>query len=180
MSTLPDILARILAHKIEEVAACRAETDAFELRHRAEAAAPARGFTAALTARIARKLPGVIAELKHASPSAGVLRADFHPAALACDYADSGAACLSVLTDRAFFKGSLAHLIEARAACTLPVLRKDFIIDDYQIYEARAAGADCILLIVAALDDAALRDFSQLAAALGMDVLVEVHDAEEL
>jgi indole-3-glycerol phosphate synthase len=133
-----------------------------------------------LRAQLTAGRPAVIAEVKKASPSRGVIRADFRPAEIAASYAAAGAACLSVLTDVDFFQGSDAHLQQARAACALPVLRKDFLIDAWQIHEARALGADCVLLIVAALDDAALREFAALARELGMDVLVEAHDADEL
>ena len=148
---------------------------------RAWATFPTRaGFAAAMEAKIVDGLPAVIAEVKKASPSKGVIRADFHPAEIARSYEAGGAACLSVLTDADFFQGSEAYLQQARAACSLPVLRKDFIIDPYQVYEARVIGADCILLIVAALDDERLMDLSLLAAELDLDVLAEVHDEDEL
>jgi indole-3-glycerol phosphate synthase len=147
---------------------------------RAANAPPTRGFVAALEEKIAEGQAGVIAEVKKASPSKGVMRADFHPAEIARSYAAGGAACLSVLTDVDFFQGADAYLQEASAACALPVLRKDFTIDPYQVYEARTLGADCILLIVAALGDAVLLELAALADELGMDVLVEVHDGEEL
>jgi indole-3-glycerol phosphate synthase len=151
-----------------------------ELQRSAATAPAPRGFAAALRRKIADGHPAVIAEVKKASPSRGVIRSDFHPADIARSYAAGGAACLSVLTDMDFFQGADAYLREARDACALPVLRKDFTIDAYQIHEARALGADCILLIVAALDDAALAEFSALAHKLGMDVLIEAHDAQEL
>jgi indole-3-glycerol phosphate synthase len=176
----PDILKKILARKAEEVAERSARTPIEELRRRAAVAPAPRGFVDAIRARIAAGQPAVIAEIKKASPSKGILRADFHPAEIARSYERHGATCLSVLTDADFFQGSDAHLQEARAACSLPVLRKDFTIDPYQVYEARVLGADAILLIVAALDDARLRELSALARTLGMDVLVEVHDAAEL
>jgi len=179
-STGSDILARILARKREEVAARRARVPQTELEARAVAMPPARGFAAAIEARARAGRPAVIAEVKKASPSKGVIRADFDPAAIARSYEAGGAACLSVLTDADFFQGSETYLQQARAACALPVLRKDFIVDAYQVAEARAIGADCILLIVAALDDVQLRDFAAQAMELGMDVLVESHDAAEL
>lgn len=178
-----DILARIVAVKREEVAAARRLQSDAALRAQAEAACsaqPVRGFERALRARIAASRPAVIAEIKKASPSKGLLREPFDPPAIAARYAAHGAACLSVLTDERFFRGSLDDLRAARAACALPVLRKDFVVDAWQVYEARANGADCILLIVAALDDAQLAEFASIARALSMDVLVEVHDAAEL
>ncbi len=177
---VPDILRRILARKAEEVAERARQLDLAGLSRRVEAAPPVRGFIAALERAIAAGRPAVIAEIKKASPSKGVLRADFDPAAIARAYERGGAACLSVLTDVDFFQGADAYLQQARAACGLPVLRKDFIIDPYQVYEARVIGADCILLIVAALGDAALMELTLLAHELGMDVLVEVHDGAEL
>jgi len=177
---MSDILQRILARKRDEVRERSARMPARELSKRiADAPAP-RGFRAAIDARIAAGAAGVIAEVKKASPSQGVIRTDFRPADIARSYAADGAACLSVLTDVDFFQGADDYLVVARASCALPVLRKDFVIDDYQVYEARALGADCILLIVAALDDAQLADFSTLAHELGMDVLAEAHDATEL
>jgi len=180
MSGTPDILKKIVARKHEEIAERRAAVPEVELTARARDADPPRGFVAALEACIADGRPGVIAEIKKASPSKGVLRADFDPAAIAASYARHGAACLSVLTDRDFFQGSEAYLQQARAACALPVLRKDFIVDPYQVIEARAIGADCILLIAACLDDAQMAELNAQAQALGMDVLVEVHGADEL
>jgi len=177
---MSDILEKILAVKAQEIAAARARESLAALRVRAQARRDQRGFVAALEARIAAGHAGVIAEIKKASPSRGVLRPHFDPPAIARSYAQHGAACLSVLTDREFFQGELAYLDAVRAAVDLPVLRKDFLIDEYQVLEARAAGADCILLIVAALDDARLQDLAQCAADLSMDVLVEVHDAAEL
>lgn len=175
-----DILQTILARKVEEVAERSARVPLDELRARVADAAPVRGFEAALRAKIAAGEPAVIAEVKKASPSRGVIRPDFQPAGIARSYEAGGAACLSVLTDVDFFQGADAYLQEARAACALPVLRKDFTVDPYQVYEARALGADCILLIVAALGDKALAELSNLAMDLGMDVLVEVHDLDEL
>ncbi len=177
---MSDILKTILARKAEEI---RERSDCVSLRElsaRATDAPPVRGFVAALDAKIASGHAAVIAEVKKASPSRGVIRPDFDPEAIARSYAAGGAACLSVLTDVDFFQGADAYLRQARNACDLPVLRKDFTIDPYQVHEARVLGADCILLIVAALGDAALRELSALAHDLGMDVLVEVHDGEEL
>jgi indole-3-glycerol phosphate synthase len=175
-----DILERILSVKREEVAAARAVRTQADLERDAAALPPARGFAAALRDKLAKGDPAVIAEIKKASPSKGLLRADFDPPSIARSYAKNGAACLSVLTDRQFFQGSPDYLQAARAACGLPVLRKDFIVDEYQVAEARAMGADCILLIVAALDQPRMVDLEQAATALGLDVLVEVHDAAEL
>ena len=180
MSRPPDILRKILARKREEIAARAARLPLAELRSRAQAAPPTRGFVSAIRTRIAAGRPAVIAEIKKASPSKGLLRADFNPAEIAQSYERHGATCLSVLTDRDFFQGDDTHLLQARAACALPVLRKDFTVDPYQVYEARAIGADCILLIVAALDDASMRELAALASNVGLDVLVEVHDAGEL
>ena len=174
------ILDTILQRKREEVAERRMRTSLFELKTRAAAAPPLRGFADAIHAKIAAGQAAVIAEVKKASPSKGVIRADFDPAAIARSYAAGGAACLSVLTDIDFFQGGDDYLRQARAACTLPVLRKDFIVDAWQVYEARTLGADCILLIAAALDDARLSEFAFIAGELGMDVLVEVHDVDEL
>ncbi|WP_051239536.1 indole-3-glycerol phosphate synthase TrpC [Arenimonas composti] len=175
-----DILTRILSRKSEEVAERATRLPLRELSARCADLPPTRGFANALEAKIAAGAAAVIAEIKKASPSKGLIRPDFDPAAIAASYARHGAACLSVLTDVDFFQGHDDHLRQARAACTLPVLRKDFTIDAYQVYEARALGADCILLIVAALGDAALAELSHLALELGMDVLVEVHDVDEL
>lgn len=176
----PDILKKILRHKSREVIEQRERLPLKELRHRVEHAAPLRAFVQAIRDRHARQQPAVIAEVKKASPRKGLLREDFQPALIAQQYQRGGAACLSVLTDREFFQGADQYLRSAREACDLPVLRKDFIIDAYQIYEARAMGADCILLIVAALDDLRLGELARLAVELDLDVLVEVHDAEEL
>ena len=175
-----DVLKRILARKQEEVAERRERVSLFELKARAVSAPPVRGFADAVQAKIAAGLPAVIAEVKKASPSKGVIRPDFHPAEIARSYEAGGAACLSVLTDIDFFQGADVYLQQARAACALPVLRKDFVIDPYQVYEARKLGADCILLIAAALGDAALLELSLLAAELDLDVLLEVHDLDEL
>lgn len=175
-----DILTRILRHKTGEVSARAARVPLAELRARAAAGEPPRGFLEALETRIRQRQPAVIAEIKKASPSRGVIREDYEPGAIAASYARGGAACLSVLTDERYFQGADEHLAAARLSCALPVLRKDFMLDAYQIWESRALGADCILLIVAALGDAQLLDLSELALELGMDVLVEVHDQEEL
>ena len=179
-SPMSDILQTILARKAEEIAERSARLPLAEVAARARDADPVRGFADALQAAIAHGDPAVIAEVKKASPSRGVIREDFRPDEIAMSYEFGGAACLSVLTDVDFFQGGDAFLQQARAACTLPVLRKDFTIDPYQVHEARLLGADCILLIVAALDDARLADLSGLALELGMDVLVEVHDIDEL
>ncbi|OGS80594.1 MAG: indole-3-glycerol-phosphate synthase [Gallionellales bacterium GWA2_59_43] len=177
---MSDILNKILAVKAQEVAAALAVKPLAVVRAEAEQAAAPRDFTGAIRAKIAAGQAAVIAEIKKASPSKGVLRADFHPAEIAASYAQHGAACLSVLTDAQFFQGSTEYLKQARAACTLPVLRKDFIVDEYQIYDARAMGADAILLIAAALDVKQMQTFEALAHSLGMAVLVEVHDGAEL
>jgi len=177
---MTDILQRILAVKRDELAASAAETSLAEICATAQRQERPRDFVGALRQRIAAGQPAVIAEIKRASPSKGILRADFQPAAIAAGYQENGAACLSVLTDRQFFHGSPAALQRARAACSLPVLRKDFLVDDYQVHEARAMGADAILLIAAALDLPTMRDLEALAASLGMAVLVEVHDRDEL
>jgi indole-3-glycerol phosphate synthase len=177
---MSDVLTRILAAKRREVDERRAATPVGEMRRRAAAAPPVRGFERALRARISRGEPAVIAEIKRASPSRGLIRADFDPARIARSYEANGAACLSVLTDREFFGGSEDDLRAARAACELPVLRKDFMIDAYQVYEARAWGADCILLIMDAAPDPHLRELEDLARSLGMDVLVESHDGGQL
>ena len=177
---MADILDRILAVKVEEIARAKARCDLPAMRGRAAACAPARDFVGALRSAIAAGRSGVIAEIKKASPSKGVLREHFDPAAIALTYARHGASCLSVLTDEQFFQGRAEYLELARAASGLPVLRKDFMIDPYQVHEARAMGADCILLIVAALAPAQMQELEATALALGMAVLVEVHDAAEL
>ena len=175
-----DVLKRILARKQEEVAERRERVSLFELKARLSGAPPVRGFADAVEAKLKAGLPAVIAEVKKASPSKGVIRPDFDPAAIARSYEAGGAACLSVLTDIDFFQGSDAYLQQARAACSLPVLRKDFVVDAWQLHEARMLGADCVLLIAAALDDVQLAEFAFIADELGMDVLVEVHDLDEL
>ncbi|MEO6033123.1 MAG: indole-3-glycerol phosphate synthase TrpC [Burkholderiaceae bacterium] len=177
---MTNILDRIIAVKRDEIAAARRVRDLASLRRDAEALGGQRDFVAGLRAKIAAGAAGVIAEIKKASPSKGVLRERFVPSEIAASYERHGAAALSVLTDRQFFQGSAAFLEEARGACGLPVLRKDFIVDAYQVYEARAMGADCILLIAAALDDARMVDLEAQARSLGMAVLVEVHDGAEL
>ena len=177
---MSDILKKILAVKAQEVAAAVAGKPLAAVRAEAERSAAPRDFVGAIRARIAAGQAAVIAEIKKASPSKGVLRTDFRPAEIAASYAKHGAACLSVLTDEQFFQGSADYLKQARAACTLPVLRKDFMVDEYQIYQARAMGADAILLIAAALDVQRMQAFEELAHSLGMAVLVEVHDGEEL
>jgi indole-3-glycerol phosphate synthase len=181
---MSDILNKILAVKADEVAAAKRHRDLASLRREVETdtelRAGIRGFEASLRKNIAAGRAGVIAEVKKASPSKGVLRADFRPADVAESYAEGGAACLSVLTDVNFFQGSVAYLKQARAAVELPVIRKDFIVDMYQVYEARAMGADAILLIVSALDHGLMAELEACAQELGMDVLVEVHDGDEL
>jgi indole-3-glycerol phosphate synthase len=177
---MPDILQRILTVKAGEIAAAKAGRPLAALRAEAEAMPKPRDYVAALRAKIAAGEPAVIAEIKKASPSRGVLRENFDPAAIAASYAGHGAACLSVLTDLQFFQGSAADLRQARSACRLPVLRKDFMLEPYQVYESRAAGADCILLIAAALDVVRMRELEAAAQTLGMAVLVEAHDAAEL
>lgn len=177
---MSDILHKILAVKRDEIARAKAREPYAALLARAEARRDLRDFEGTLRAKIAAGLPAVIAEVKKASPSKGVLREDFDPAAIGASYARHGAACLSVLTDVRFFQGAPEHLDAARRASGLPVLRKDFIVDEYQVAEARAWGADCILLIVAALDLHRLRELEAAAQSLGMAVLVEVHDAAEL
>jgi len=178
--TTDTVLDRIVAHKRTEVAARSAARPIETMRARAGAAPAPLGFVAALQARIAAGAPAVIAEVKKASPSRGVIRADFDPVAIARSYASGGAACLSVLTDEKFFQGHDDYLVRARTAANLPTLRKDFTIDPYQIYEARALGADCILLIVAALPGPELGELYRRAIDLGLDVLIEIHDALEL
>ena len=177
---MSDILDRILATKRAEVQQAAAVRPLAAIRRAAEERGDLRDFSGAIRHKLALGQPGVIAEVKKASPSKGVLRADFDPAVIAASYAANGAACLSVLTDREYFQGAPEYLAQARAASGLPVLRKDFMVDAYQVYEARALGADAILLIVAALDDARLRDLEALATSLGMATLVEVHDRAEL
>ena len=177
---MSDILNRIVAVKHVEIAAAKAQRDLASLRREAEARGGQRDFPASLRRQIAAGRAGVIAEVKKASPSKGVLREHFVPAEIAASYARHGAACLSVLTDAQFFQGAPAFLEQARAACDLPILRKDFMVDAYQVFEARAMGADCILLIAACLDDAQMADLEAQAHALGMAVLVEVHDSAEL
>ena len=177
---MSDILNQIVAVKREEVAAAVARKPLAAMRADAESRVLTRDFVGALRAKIAAGQPAVIAEIKKASPSKGVLRADFIPADIAQSYAEHGAACLSVLTDQQFFQGRIDYLKQARASCSLPVLRKDFIIDAYQVYESRVMGADCILLIAACLDDAQLKSLEALALSLDMAVLVEVHDEAEL
>lgn len=177
---MSDILNQIVAVKREEVAAALKKKSLAAMRADAESRVLTRDFVGALRGRIEAGRPAVIAEIKKASPSKGVLRPDFIPADIAQSYAEHGAACLSVLTDRQFFQGSVDYLKQARASCDLPVLRKDFMVDPYQVYEARAMGADCILLIAACLDDARMAELEAIARALDMAVLVEVHDRDEL
>ncbi len=177
---MSNILDQIVAVKWQEVAAARARVGEAALRDQAAAQSAPRGFAAALRAKVAAGQPAVIAEIKKASPSKGVIREHFVPADIAATYARHGAACLSVLTDESFFQGHADYLRQARAACPLPALRKDFMVDPYQVLEARAMGADCILLIAACLSDAQMAELEACALQLGMDVLVEVHDGDEL
>ena len=177
---MPDILQRILAVKAKEVAAAKTQRPLSAMRIAAAAMPEPRDFAGALRAKVAAGEAAVIAEIKKASPSRGVLREDFDPAAIAASYAGHGAACLSVLTDQQFFQGSADYLRSARAVCSLPVLRKDFMLDAYQVYEASAMGADCILLIVAALNPRRMQELAAIATDLGMAVLVEVHNSVEL
>ena len=179
-SDTPTILKKILARKHEEITERSAQVTIPQLIEQAKSAPAPRGFAAAIAAKIAAGHSGVIAEIKKASPSKGVIREDFDPAAIAESYEQGGACCLSVLTDVDFFQGADEYLKMARSASTLPVIRKDFIIDEYQIYEARAMGADCILLIVSALSEPQLNQLHEVARSLGMDVLIEVHDEAEL
>ncbi len=178
--SVPTVLEKILARKVEEVAARHASVSLAELETLAKSADAPRGFAAAMIAQAKRKQPAVIAEIKKASPSKGVIRENFQPAEIAKSYEAGGATCLSVLTDIDFFQGADEYLKQARAACSLPVIRKDFMIDPYQIVEARALGADCILLIVSALDDVKMAELASVAKGVGLDVLVEVHDGDEL
>ncbi len=177
---MSDILKKILAVKAQEVAAALSSKPLPKLRVEAETAEPARDFVGAIRGKVAAGKPAVIAEIKKASPSKGVIRPDFRPAEIAQSYAQHGAACLSVLTDEQFFQGSAEYLKQARAACNIPVLRKDFIVDEYQVWQARAMGADAILLIAAALTLSQMKGLEALANKLGMGVLVEVHDEDEL
>jgi indole-3-glycerol phosphate synthase len=178
--SVPTVLQKILARKVEEVAQRKVSVPLADLERLAYGSLAPRGFARALMERVARKEPAVIAEVKKASPSKGVLREEFIPTDIARSYESGGATCLSVLTDVDFFQGSDAYLKEVRAACSLPVIRKDFMIDPYQVIEARAIGADCILLIVSALDDVQMSELATAAKSVGLDVLVEVHDAVEL
>lgn len=178
--SVPTILEKIISRKHEEVAERRARVGFDELERLAAGADPVRGFARRLQEQVERKQPAVIAEVKKASPSKGVLREDFRPADIAISYEAGGATCLSVLTDVDFFQGADEYLRQARSACSLPVIRKDFMVDPYQVIEARALGADCILLIAAALDDAQMKELAEVAERQGLDVLVEVHDGAEL
>jgi len=177
MNNTPDILKQILQKKVEEI---QQQAEAVPINKLATNEIPPRGFVNAIEKKLEAKKPAVIAEIKKASPSKGILRADFDPVAIANSYEQHGATCLSVLTDKHFFQGADEYLQQVHNACNLPILRKDFVIDAYQVYQARTIGADCILLIVAALGDAQLNDLAGLATHLGMDVLIEVHDQEEL
>ena len=180
MSDTPTVLRKIISRKWEEIAARKHHSSLADLKIRAAEQAPARGFVKAIETKIAQGKAAVIAEIKKASPSKGVIREHFVPDEIARSYEKGGAACLSVLTDIDFFQGSDTYLQQARAAVNLPVIRKDFLVDEYHIYEARALGADCILLIVAALETEKLKELNALANSIGLDVLVEVHDENEL
>ncbi len=180
MSNTPDILQKILATKAEEINSRQAKLPVAVLNDIASGVEAPRGFANAMKAQADRKKPAIIAEIKKASPSKGVIRENFQPVVIGQDYAMNGATCISVLTDKEYFQGSEVYLQMVREACPLPVIRKDFIIDPYQVHEARALGADCILLIVAALEDSQMLELAETAKSLGMDVLVEVHDADEL
>lgn len=180
MKTSSDVLNKIMQHKAEEVGFAKRNLSLADQKAMADDQAPTRGFVNAIQQKLQNNQSAVIAEVKKASPSKGVIRPDFDPQQIAESYAENGAACLSVLTDEEFFKGHMEYMKAARVACELPVLRKDFMLDDYQVFEARANGADCILLIVAALEDGLMQDLAGRANELGMDVLVEVHDAMEL
>jgi indole-3-glycerol phosphate synthase len=180
MSDTPTVLRKIIARKWEEVAERKAQVSLDQLKIQAAQQTPARGFVKAIENKIAQGKAGVIAEIKKASPSKGVIREHFVPDEIARSYEQGGAACLSVLTDVDFFQGADVYLQQARAAVSLPVIRKDFLVDEYQIYEARAMGADCVLLIVAALSPEKLAELNSLAQRIGLDVLVEVHDEQEL
>jgi len=180
MGDTPDILKKIVQRKREEISQVRQNVSDASMQKLAAAADQPRGFANAIANKIKQGKAGVIAEIKKASPSKGILRENFVPAEIAASYQAGGAACLSILTDVDFFQGNNDYLQQARAACSLPVIRKDFIIDTYQVYEARAIGADCILLIAACLEDEQMHTLNNLAHELGMDVLVEVHDDEEL
>ncbi len=180
MSTGSDVLDKIMAHKANEVAHAKSKQPIQDLRARADDTPPSRGFIKSINNELTQNRSAVIAEVKKASPSKGIIRPDFDPRAIAEDYQKHGATCLSVLTDVEFFKGSAAYFAQAREACSLPMLRKDFMLDDYQVYEARAMDADCILLIVAALEDGLMQDLAGRSDELGMDVLIEVHNQQEL
>jgi indole-3-glycerol phosphate synthase len=180
MTDTPDILKKILDKKIEEVANRKQHRSITDLEEIAQGIERPRGFYKALQAKVTAKKPAIIAEIKKASPSKGVIREDFHPINIGLDYAMNGASCLSVLTDKDFFQGAEVYLQMVHDRCPLPIIRKDFMIDPYQIYESRALGADCILLIVAALSDQQMHELAETTTKLGMDVLVEVHDADEL
>lgn len=180
MSTGSDVLDKIMAHKAEEVASAKRQFTLADVTAKADDTEPSRNFVGSLEHSLAAGRSAVIAEVKKASPSKGIIRPDFKPAHIAESYQEHGATCLSVLTDQEFFKGSPDYFAQARQACTLPMLRKDFMLDEYQVFEARAMGADCILLIVAALEDGLMQDLAGRSQELGMDVLVEVHNQQEL